>query len=121
MADGFLQSYLEFMDMLMTIMVPWTAINLVDYYLIHHGSYQVSAFFEPGGGRYGRINMPAMFCFSLSLIAQIPFMSGHLYTGPFARLLHGADLSWVVGLLITAPVYWFLANKFSPQTSSCIG
>ena len=121
MADGFLQSYLEFMDMLMAIMVPWTAINLVDYYLIHHGSYQVSAFFEPDGGCYGRVNTSAMFCFFLSLAAQIPFMSGHLYTGPFARLLHGADLSWVVGLLVTSPVYWFLANKFSSQTASHIG
>ncbi|WP_406237132.1 purine-cytosine permease family protein [Acetobacter orientalis] len=121
MADGFLQSYLEFMDMLMAIMVPWTAINLVDYYLIHHGSYQVSAFFEPDGGRYGRVNTSAMFCFFLSLAAQIPFMSGHLYTGPFARLLHGADLSWIVGLLVTAPVYWFLAHQFSSQTSSSIG
>ncbi|WP_281701083.1 cytosine permease [Acetobacter malorum] len=110
-ADGFLQSYLEFMDMLMAIMVPWTAINLVDYYLIHHGSYDVNAFFKPDGGPYGRINKAAMFCFFLSLLAQLPFMSGHLYTGPFARLLHGADLSWIVGLVVTTPVYWFLARK----------
>lgn len=111
MADGFLQSYLEFMDLLMAIMVPWTAINLVDYYLIHHGVYDVDAFFRPDGGRYGLVNKAAMGCFFLSLLVQFPFLSGNLYTGPIARILHGADISWIVGLLVTAPLYWLLARR----------
>jgi purine-cytosine permease-like protein len=32
---------------LLYVLVPWTAINLVDYYLVAHGEYHVESFY-PG-------------------------------------------------------------------------
>jgi purine-cytosine permease-like protein len=37
------------------VLIPWTAINLVDYYLIRRGEYDVEAFFGPSGGQYGQL------------------------------------------------------------------
>ncbi|MDK2599775.1 cytosine permease [Bacillus stercoris] len=35
--------------------MPWTAINLVDYYFVRHGKYQVKAMFDVNGP-YGKVN-----------------------------------------------------------------
>jgi purine-cytosine permease-like protein len=33
--------YTNFITVLLYVLVPWTAINLVDYYLVAHGEYHV--------------------------------------------------------------------------------
>ena len=57
-ATNFLPLYGRFNEILLYVMVPWTAVNLVDYYLIRHGDYDVPSFFAPDGGIYGRYNSP---------------------------------------------------------------
>ncbi|GAN97948.1 nucleobase cation symporter-1 (NCS1) family/cytosine/purines uracil thiamine allantoin permease [Komagataeibacter europaeus NBRC 3261] len=111
MARSFMTLYSEFLELLMSVMIPWTAINLTDYYLIHRGEYDVEAFFHPTGGRYGRYNKPAFICYFVGILIQIPFLSNALFTGPMARLVHGVDLSWIVGLVVTTPLYWWAAGR----------
>ncbi len=105
-AGNFLENYTNFILLLLYVLVPWTAINLVDFYLIRHGAYDVDAFFRPDGGRYGQYNVPALVCYAAGIVVQIPFVSNPLYTGVVARLLGGADVSWVVGLVVVGPLYW---------------
>jgi NCS1 family nucleobase:cation symporter-1 len=108
---SFLERYTDFILLLLYVLVPWTAINLVDYYLVHRGHYDVDSFMRIDGGIYGRINGAAVGCYVLGILVQIPFMATTLYTGAVARRLHDADLSWIVGLLITSPVYYWLAAR----------
>jgi nucleobase:cation symporter-1, NCS1 family len=42
---------------------------------------------------------------------QLPFVASPLYTGPIARAMGGIDLSWIVGLAVTSPVYYWLAGR----------
>jgi NCS1 family nucleobase:cation symporter-1 len=49
-------------------------------------------------------------CYFLGILIQLPFVASALYTGPVARALGGIDLSWVVGLLVTSPTYYWLAK-----------
>lgn len=109
--DSFLANYEAFIDLLLYVLVPWTAINLVDYYLLRHGDYDVAAFLRRDGGIYGRFNVPAMVCYGFGILLQLPFVSTALYTGPIARALGGIDLSWIVGLVITAPVYYWVGKR----------
>jgi NCS1 family nucleobase:cation symporter-1 len=109
-SDSFLKSYTVFIDALLYVLVPWTAINLVDYYLVHHGRYDVESFLRVDGGIYGRVNSAAVACYLLGIVVQIPFMSTTLYTGIIAHRLGGADVSWIVGLVVTSPVYYWLAG-----------
>jgi NCS1 family nucleobase:cation symporter-1 len=106
----FLTSYEHFILFLLYVLVPWTAINLVDYYLLRHGVYDVESFFRRDGGIYGRVNGAAIFCYVLGIAVQLPFVDSAMYTGPAARAMGGIDLSWIVGLSVTAPVYYFLAR-----------
>jgi len=109
--DSFLESYTSFILLLFYVLIPWTAINLVDYYLIHHGEYDVASFFRSDGGVYGRFNVPALACYLLGTLVQLPFVSTPLYRGPIARALGDADLSWLVGLVITSVAYYGLAKR----------
>jgi trigonelline permease len=36
-----------------------------------------------------------------------------LWTGPAASALNGTDLSWIVGLVITVPLYYLLATRLA--------
>ncbi|MFI0258984.1 purine-cytosine permease family protein [Streptomyces sp. NPDC017056] len=108
--DTFLASYTDFLAILQYVLIPWTAINLVDYYLIRRGRYDVPSFFAPGGGVYGRVNGPAVLVYAVSFALEIPFMHTSAYTGAVAIALDGIDLSWAVGLLVPTVAYWAIAR-----------
>ncbi len=106
-ASNFLPLYNRFNELLLYVMVPWTAVNLVDYYLIRFGDYHIPSFFAADGGIYGRYNVAAIVCYALGILVQVPFVATDLYTGPIARAMGGIDLSWIVGLLVVSPAYYF--------------
>jgi nucleobase:cation symporter-1, NCS1 family len=115
--ESFLANYESFILVLLYVLVPWTAINLVDYYLLRHGEYDIASFFRHDGGIYGRVNAAAVACYIMGIIIQLPFIASHLYTGPVARALGGVDLSWIVGLLVTSPAYYWLAKRTQSKPS----
>lgn len=109
--SSFLESYTSFILLLLYVLTPWTAINLVDYYLIRKAKYDVSSFMREDGGLYGRYNSRALICYCLGILVQIPFVSNPLYKGWIARALHDADLSWIVGFIVTSTVYYLSARS----------
>ncbi len=110
-AANFLTNYTNFILLLLYVLVPWTAVNLVDFYLVRHGDYDVSSFFTRDGGVYGKFNKSAIFCYILGILIQLPFVNTTLYTGPIANMLDGVDISWIVGLCVVSPVYYFMARR----------
>jgi NCS1 family nucleobase:cation symporter-1 len=119
-AANFLANYTNFILLLLYVLVPWTAINLVDFYLVRHGDYDVAAFFTPEGGIYGRFNKAAIFCYLLGIAIQLPFVSTAMYTGPVATALNGVDISWIVGLVVISPIYYFLARRTAPKPGAMV-
>jgi NCS1 family nucleobase:cation symporter-1 len=105
-AGNFLALYSHFNELLLYLLIPWTAVNLIDYYLIRFGDYHVPSFFAADGGLYGHYNLTALACYLVGIVVQIPFVAADFYTGPFARALGGVDLSWVVGIAVVSPVYY---------------
>jgi len=109
-ASHFLILYSRFNDLLLYLLIPWTAVNLVDYYLIRFGHYDVPSFFSANGGVYGSYNVTALACYVLGIAVQVPFIATDFYTGPVARAIGGVDLSWVAGIAVVTPVYYFAAR-----------
>jgi NCS1 family nucleobase:cation symporter-1 len=105
---SFLTSFENFIDVLLFFFVPWSAINLVDYYLIKRGQYDVRSFFTPSGV-YGRIQWWPCACYVITLAAQVPFLDQAFYTGPFVKDLGGADISWIVGFAVASGLYAAIA------------
>ncbi|SIO70562.1 nucleobase:cation symporter-1, NCS1 family [Burkholderia sp. GAS332] len=115
--SNFLAAYTNFILLLLYVLVPWTAVNLIDYYLVCHGQYDVDSFFRQDGGIYGRFNGIAIFSYLFGIAVQLPFVATDLYTGPIAKKLDGADISWVVGLVLTSLVYYVGCKRFSRTTA----
>ncbi len=110
-ASNFMVNYENFLALLLCVMAPWTAVNLVDFYLVQHGAYDVSAFFAPDGGIYGRYNATALACYAVGILIQVPFLVTDLYTGAAARALGGVDVSWLVALVASGGLYFVLARR----------
>lgn len=107
--DSFLTSFKDFLLFLLTFFTPWSAINLVDYYLISKERYDIPALSDPSG-RYGAWNGRALAVYAAGVLAQFPFLATHFYTGPLVSPLGGADISWLVGLAVPAALYWTVAR-----------
>ena len=108
----FLTNFRNFVLLLLMVFIPWSAINLVDYYLVSKERIDIPALYDPNG-RYGAWNVPALLVYAGGVLVQIPFLAQTLYTGPITHLLGGADISWIVGLVVTAVVYYFVAKRTS--------
>ena len=109
---SFLTSFENFIGVLLFFFVPWSAINLVDYYLVKRGRYDVASFFTPNG-IYGRFQWWACLCYVITLAVQVPFLDQTFYTGPFVHDLGGADISWIVGFAVASLLYLAEAKRFS--------
>jgi NCS1 family nucleobase:cation symporter-1 len=109
--NDFLQFFLNFIFFMSYFLIPWTAINLVDYYALRKGVYRIADIFD-ADGIYGRVNWIAVSVFLITIVLEIPFMSTSLYTGPVASALQGIDLAWVVGLLVPAGAYYGLMSRY---------
>ncbi len=106
----FLDNFKNFVLVLLMVFTPWSAINLIDFYLISKERVDVDGLYDPDG-RYGRWNVRALACYAIGIAVQIPFLAQKLYTGPITELLGGADISWMVGLVVTGGLYYFLARN----------
>jgi NCS1 family nucleobase:cation symporter-1 len=109
-SENFLENFRQFILALLMVFTPWSAVNLIDYYLISRERVDVPALYDPDA-RYGRWNPVALVSYTIGVLAQIPFMAQALYTGPVAEALNGADISWLVGLVVTAAVYYPWAKR----------
>jgi purine-cytosine permease-like protein len=87
-----------------TSLAFWTAINLVDFYIVRRGHYSVREIFN-ARGMYGRWNWRGLLAYGVGFVVMIPFFSTGLYTGPVAAALGGADIAMLVGLPVSAIVY----------------
>jgi len=108
--SNFLSFFLNFIFFMSYFLIPWTSINLVDYYLLRHGKYNVKDIFDVNG-QYGKVNLITCSAFLISILVEIPFINATFYVGPIAKAFNGADLAWVVGLIVPAILYYFPMKK----------
>ncbi len=110
----FVTNLVNFLDVLLVVFIPWSAVNLTDYFLVRRGSYDIAAFFTPAG-RYGAVAWRGLAAYAAGLAAEIPFVSQPDYTGPLVRALGGADISWFVGWIAAAAVYLLVTARYSSR------
>ncbi|WP_313378191.1 purine-cytosine permease family protein [Achromobacter insolitus] len=110
---SFLNAFKSFILFLLAFFVPWSAVNLVDYYFVSREQYDVQALSDPNGryGRYGRWNWPGILIYLFGVLVQMPFISTKLYTGPMVERLGGVDISWIIGLVVPSILYYLFARR----------
>ncbi|MFR0354516.1 purine-cytosine permease family protein [Streptomyces sediminimaris] len=109
--SNFLENFNNFLLLVLYLFIPWTAVNLMDYYVVRRGHYAIAEIFNPRG-IYGRWGWHGIVAYLVGFAVMIPFFSvGTLYTGPFADALDGADISLFIGLPVSAALYWLLTRS----------
>jgi NCS1 family nucleobase:cation symporter-1 len=105
----FVSNLSNFLNVLLYVFIPWSAINLTDYYFIKHGDYDVASFFTPKG-RYGGFLWRGLIAYLLAVAAQVPFIDQAYLVGPLVKPLGGIDISWVVGG-VAGVVFYLIAMR----------
>ena len=107
---NFLVDYTNLILLLMYVVVPWTAINLTDFYLVRRGDYDARQLLLRNGA-YGRFNLAGMACYLAGIAVEMPFVNTAVYEGPAARSLSGVDISWIICLAVISPLYYLAARR----------
>jgi len=108
--SNFLNDFENFILFLAYFLVPWTAINLMDFYFVRREKYDIASIFDPKG-IYGRIDWRTMVAYLVAIAVEVPFMNTTFYTGPMVSHLGGGDISWILGLIVAAGLYFLLHHS----------
>jgi nucleobase:cation symporter-1, NCS1 family len=106
---SFVASLSSLLNLLLVVLIPWSAVNLIDYFVIRHGNYKVASFFDPDS-RYGRFAWRGLLAYAIGLVLELPFISQVYWIGWFVQDLGGADISWIVGFVVAGGTYVWLAK-----------
>jgi nucleobase:cation symporter-1, NCS1 family len=118
-SESFLTNFEDFLLLILYLFVPWTAVNLVDYYVVRRGHYAIEEIFKPDG-IYGRWGWRGIVAYLVGFGAMVPFFSTPDFTGPAAKALDGADLSMFIGLPVSAILYYVLARSIDVEAETRI-
>jgi purine-cytosine permease-like protein len=94
------------------LLAPWTAINLMDYFFVRRGHYAITDLFTPNG-IYGAWAWRGIVAFVVGVLVEIPFMVvGTTYTGFIAeQYLSFVDISWIVGMVVAGGLYFVFTRS----------
>jgi purine-cytosine permease-like protein len=92
------------------LLVPWTAVNLTDYFFVRRGHYAIGDLFTPDG-IYGAWSWRGITAFGIGIAAEIPFVVLPFFVGPVAAAMGDVDIAFIVGLLASGLVYVLLTRS----------
>src|SRR4051794_20429101 len=116
---NFLDNFNSFLLLILYLFVPWTAVNLIDYYIVRRGHYAVAEIFK-SDGIYGKWAWRGIAAYLIGLAAMVPFFSTPKFTGPVAKALDGADLSLFLGLPIAGGLYYWFARTIDVRSEAAL-
>ncbi|CAA9389103.1 MAG: Cytosine/purine/uracil/thiamine/allantoin permease family protein [uncultured Nocardioides sp.] len=116
--DDYLGSFNNFVLLMLYFLIPWTAVNLVDFYAVRHGRYAIADILDPEG-IYGRWSWRGLVAYGVGFVAMVPFFSlPGLFTGPIAERIGGADVSFAVGLTVSAVLYYVFCRDLDHEAET---
>jgi NCS1 nucleoside transporter family len=118
---SFAKAFDNWMISLLLWMSPFAGVVLADFYIKRSGQVDVPELYRaPEASAYGDINWAGIVGFIAGLIAGwsvqnglVPALQGPIATG----LLGGADLSWLIGILVAGGVYLALGSRALPAAA----
>jgi NCS1 nucleoside transporter family len=114
-APSFAKAFDNWMISLLLWMSPWAGVVAADFFIKRRGRIDVAELYRaPAVSSYGDINWSGIIAFVAGLVAGwsvedglVPALQGPIST----RLLGGADLSWLVGIIVAGALYLALDRR----------
>jgi NCS1 family nucleobase:cation symporter-1 len=116
---NFITNFENFILFLAYFLIPWTAINLADFYIVRKERYDIRSIFNPNG-IYGRLNWRTLCAYAVAVLAEIPFVKTSFYTGGAVASVGGADIAWIVGLILATLLYILLMRAEARQARAAL-
>lgn len=110
--DSYQSTLTGFLTLMLYFLVPWSAVNLVDYYWVRRGMYSVLEIFSHDS-IYRRWAWRGLVAYAAGFLVMVPFFALPSFTGPAARALGGVDLSILFGLPVSGLLYYVLARNLN--------
>src|ERR1700723_1734375 len=117
---NFYADFAGFLLYIVTWLAPWFGILITDY-LLRGREYASLSLRSSRDGIYwrnGGIHWPAIIAQAAGIVAALMWINAAFaqpsYTGPISNHfpgLAGGDLSWAIGIVVGALVYWALAGR----------
>ena len=118
-SGDFLSSFSDFLLLVLYLFIPWTSVNLVDYFIVRRGHYAIAEIFNPHG-IYGRWGWRGIIAYVVGFATMVPFFSTGLYSGPVANAVGGADFSLFIGLPVSAILYWVFSRSIDADAEAAL-
>ncbi|MGX6447245.1 purine-cytosine permease family protein [Patulibacter sp. S7RM1-6] len=109
--DDFLGNFSNFVLLLAYFLIPWTSINLADFYLVRKERYDLAEMYKPKG-EYGGFDWRTLTAYFFGILVELPFIASDFYTGPLAEELGGTDISWILGIFAAGGAYLVLMKRY---------
>jgi purine-cytosine permease-like protein len=107
-APSFAKAFDNWMISLLLWMSPWAGVVMADFFIKRKGQIDVPELYRsPETSIYGDINWGGIIGFLAGLIAGWSVQDGLVpaLQGPISGLFGGADLSWLLGIVVAGGVY----------------
>src|SRR5436190_17044326 len=122
---SFAKAFDNWMISLLLWMSPWAGVILADFFIKRKGHIDVDELYRaPERSAYGDINWGGITAFLVGLVAGwsvedglVPALQGPIST----KLLSGADLSWLVGIVVAGAVYLAIGARVAAAVPRPMG
>ncbi len=101
----FIKHFGDFLTVMSYFMLPWLAIRLIDFFSESQSPQTNAGAFYDKDGPFKGIMWPGLIAFIVGIVVSSPFMSSGIYTGPVARMLGGADISYFISFIVAGTLY----------------
>jgi hypothetical protein len=116
-----------YLVVMLYFLVPWTSVNLTDYFFVRKGRYAIPHFFMPHGNIYGSWGLRGIAAYAIGFISMIPFFyifdgveQREVYVGPLAKALGSIDIAWLVGLIVSGVAYYVLSRSIDLKREEAV-
>lgn len=98
--------------LMLYFLMPWTAVNLIDYFWLRRGRYSILDLFRPHG-LYGAWGARGLTAYAVGFVVSIPFfVVPNVYTGALAARVGGVDVGWLVSAIAASSTYLLVSRGF---------
>lgn len=110
LSDQYLTALSDTLVIMLLLLVPWSAINLVDFFYVRRSEYAITHLFNPDG-IYGAWAGRGLISYVAGLASMAPFAVFSFAKGPFAVAIGGVDISYIIGLAVSGGLYYLLTRS----------
>ncbi|RJS61842.1 cytosine permease [Bacillus sp. PK3_68] len=104
-AGNFMNNFQIYLGFILFFIVPWSVINLTDFYLLRRQDHKPDEFMDKEGP-FRKLKISSLTIYLIAIACQIPFINNGIYQGAISKMMDGLDVAWLVGILISFSLYY---------------